>query len=34
MPELGWIVGYPLAIAFMVAVDVVLYQRFRKAGWL
>jgi len=34
MPELGWIVGYPLAIAFMVAVDGVLYQRFRKAGWL
>jgi magnesium transporter len=34
MPELGWIVGYPLAIAFMVAVDVVLYQRFRRAGWL
>jgi magnesium transporter len=34
MPELGWIVGYPLAIAFMVTVDVVLYQRFRKAGWL
>ena len=34
MPELGWTLGYPLAISFMVGVDLVLYQQFRKAGWL
>jgi magnesium transporter len=34
MPELDWQVGYPLAVGFMAVVDVVLYQRFRKAGWL
>jgi magnesium transporter len=34
MPELGWAIGYPLAIGFMVAVDLVLYRRFKRAGWL
>lgn len=34
MPELGWTIGYPLAIGFMVAVDAVLYHRFKRAGWL
>ncbi len=34
MPELHWLVGYPLAIAAMVALDVVLFFKFRKAGWL
>jgi magnesium transporter len=34
MPELGWAIGYPLAIGFMVAVDVVLYRGFKRAGWL
>jgi magnesium transporter len=34
MPELGWEVGYPLAIAVMVTLDVVLFWRFRKAGWI
>jgi magnesium transporter len=34
MPELDWRLGYPLAIAAMVAVAVALYRRFRKAGWI
>jgi magnesium transporter len=34
MPELGWEWGYPLAIATMAAIDVVLFWRFRKAGWI
>jgi magnesium transporter len=34
MPELGWTFGYPLAIGMMVAIDVWLFFRFRKAGWL
>jgi len=34
MPELKWEFGYPFAIWVMVLVDVVLYWRFRRAGWL
>jgi magnesium transporter len=34
MPELTWTIGYPLVVAAMVAIDVVLFFRFRKAGWL
>ncbi len=34
MPELKWAFGYPLAIAAMVAIDIYLFYRFRKAGWL
>jgi magnesium transporter len=34
MPELGWQVGYPLAISVMVAIDLFLFWRFRKAGWI
>ena len=34
MPELSWEWGYPLAIAAMAAIDVVLFWRFRKAGWI
>jgi magnesium transporter len=34
MPELDWAVGYPLAVGLMVLIDVVLFWRFRKAGWL
>jgi magnesium transporter len=34
MPELGWEYGYPLTIAAMVVIDLVLYARLRKAGWL
>lgn len=34
MPELEWALGYPLTLAAMVAIDVWLYRRFRRAGWL
>jgi magnesium transporter len=34
MPELQWTWGYPLSIALMAAIDVFLFFRFRKAGWL
>jgi magnesium transporter len=34
MPELGWEFGYPLAVGVMVAIDVFLFTRFRKAGWI
>ena len=34
MPELHWSVGYPLAIFCMVAIDAVLFLRFRRAKWV
>jgi magnesium transporter len=34
MPELGWEIGYPLAVGVMVTIDVFLFTRFRKAGWI
>jgi magnesium transporter len=34
MPELKWTFGYPLTVALMAAIDVWLWWRFRKAGWL
>jgi len=34
MPELQWELGYPLTIAVMVALDLFLFWRFRKAGWV
>jgi magnesium transporter len=34
MPELQWAFGYPLALAVMLAIDVYLFHRFRRAGWL
>ena len=34
MPELDWQFGYPLAIGVMLVIDVYLFFRFRKAGWL
>ena len=34
MPELEWLWGYPLAMAAMVGIDILLYVRFRKIGWL
>jgi magnesium transporter len=34
MPELHWALGYPVALAVMVVIDVYLFYRFRKAGWL
>ena len=34
MPELDWQFGYPLAVGLMVVIDVYLFSRFRKSGWL
>jgi magnesium transporter len=34
MPELDSPLGYPLVLGVMFAVDVALFFRFRKAGWL
>jgi magnesium transporter len=34
MPELGWSVGYPLALLAMAALGVVLYLVFKRRGWL
>jgi magnesium transporter len=34
MPELGWELGYPVAVGMMVVIDVFLFTRFRKAGWI
>jgi len=34
MPELDWHLGYPLALGVMGAIDLYLFIRFRKAGWL
>jgi magnesium transporter len=34
MPELRWHIGYPISVAMMVLIDVFLFFRFRKAGWI
>lgn len=34
MPELSWAYGYPVAVASMVAIDLYLVYRFRKAKWM
>ena len=34
MPELKWAFGYPLALTIMAGIDIYLYFRFRKSGWL
>ena len=34
MPELGWALGYPLAVGVMVAACSSLYLYFKKVGWL
>jgi magnesium transporter len=34
MPELSWPMGYPLAIFAMVAIDLILFVRFRRAHWI
>ena len=34
MPELRWSFGYPVTLAVMAAIDVYLFRRFRRAGWL
>jgi magnesium transporter len=34
MPELQWMIGYPLALLSMVIADGLLWWRFKKVGWL
>ncbi|OFZ85733.1 MAG: magnesium and cobalt transport protein CorA [Betaproteobacteria bacterium RBG_16_64_18] len=34
MPELKWTFGYPFSLVAMVGIDLYLYFRFRKTGWL
>jgi magnesium transporter len=34
MPELEWVLGYPLTMAVMLGIDGYLFYRFRKAHWL
>ena len=34
MPELHWLLGYPFALALMVAIPVLLYLGFKRSGWL
>ncbi len=34
MPELKWPIGYPVSLGVMVGIDVYLFYRLRKAGWL
>ena len=34
MPELKWRYGYLLSLAVMVGIDVYLYFRFKRSGWL
>jgi magnesium transporter len=34
MPELRWRFGYPFVLAIILVVCLVLYRRFRRAGWL
>ena len=34
MPELKWPIGYPLTLGVMFVLDVYLFYRLRKAGWL
>ena len=34
MPELGWVGGYPFAVALMAGVCGVLYLVFKRRDWL
>jgi magnesium transporter len=34
MPELDWTIGYPLAIFSMIAIDALLFVRFRRVKWI
>jgi magnesium transporter len=34
MPELDWMIGYPLSLAIMVGIDMVLWFKLRRIGWL
>ena len=34
MPELHWALGYPFALALMLAMGVTLYTVFKRRDWL
>jgi magnesium transporter len=34
MPELTWVLGYPLALLLMLGLSVTLYAIFKRRGWL
>jgi magnesium transporter len=34
MPELHWLWSYPVVIAVMVVLEVLLYRQFKRRGWL
>jgi magnesium transporter len=34
MPELNWMIGYPLAIVAMVGAAILPYLYFKHRGWL
>ncbi|WP_219419913.1 magnesium and cobalt transport protein CorA [Pseudonocardia nigra] len=34
MPELSWVLGYPMALALMLLLGLVLYAIFKRRGWL
>jgi hypothetical protein len=34
MPELGWPIGYPLALVLMIAIVYGLWRHLKRVGWL
>ncbi|MDR0378727.1 MAG: magnesium and cobalt transport protein CorA [Candidatus Accumulibacter sp.] len=34
MPELDWVYGYPAALFIIIVSSLLLYRRFKRAGWL
>ena len=34
MPELNWMIGYPLSLGVMAAVSTVIYLVLKKKKWL
>ncbi len=34
MPELKWVWGYPFALTLMFGIDIYLWFRFKRSGWL
>jgi len=34
MPELRWQFGYPVTLGIMAVIDIYLFRRFRRIGWL
>jgi magnesium transporter len=34
MPELHWLLGYPLSLLLMLSISLILYRAFKRSGWL